>query len=252
VVRIERVSVPELSRRVRIAWVSDLHLGRRTGIRTVRAVVLGVRRAAPDVIVIGGDSVDRTLGLHHLAVLVRALARVAPVWALPGNHDVSFGVTRIATTVRANGGAWLPGVVASVTGGAVSLIAGEAEVAGGPPAGVVVTCLHAPAAAARWRGRSRLAIAGHLHGGQIVLAEAFGRSWPCAFFFRWCGPRFELSGGTTLIVGAGAGDMLPVRWRCPREIVCVDLVPARESRDNRAIHPVFMPPSSTLHPAEAG
>lgn len=226
-VRTETVRVAGLARVVRIAWISDLHLVRRSSVLTARSVLLAVRRLQPDVIVLGGDLVDGEIGLGQLARLVRGLTRVAPVWALPGNHDERFGAARVAATVRAAGGAWLPGVVATVAGGAVSLASGEGGPEGTLPSGVVVACLHAPARAARWRGRARLVLAGHLHGGQLVLAEALGRLWPCAFFFRWCGARFELAPATTLVVGCGAGDLLPIRWRCPREIVCVELVPAR-------------------------
>jgi predicted MPP superfamily phosphohydrolase len=72
-------------------------------------------------------------------------------------------------------------------------------------------------------------LAGHLHGGQIVFAEAGGKSWPCALCYRWCGPRFEIAHGTTVLVGRGAGDLLPLRWNCPRELLCVDLEPMSEN-----------------------
>ncbi len=221
-VRIERIAIDGLAQRVRIAWVSDLHLGRRSALLTVRAIVGAVRRLQPDVVVLGGDLVDAERGLGQLARLVRAMKRVAPVWALPGNHDDWFGASRVAATVRAEGGAWLPGVSAPLAGGTVTLVTDEIPAA----RGTIVACLHAPAQAARWRGRARLVLAGHLHGGQFVLAQVFGRDWPAAFFFRWCGPRFALGPGATLLVSRGVGDLLPVRWRCPREIVCADLEPA--------------------------
>lgn len=224
-VRRERMPVADLANPVRIAWVSDLHLGRRSAIRTVRAVTVAVRALRPDVIVLGGDLVDREGGLAQLARLVRVLRRVAPVWALPGNHDAWFGAQRVAVTVRASGGGWLPGVTAVVDGGPVTLVA---DVSGAVP-GICVGCVHAPAEAAQWRGHARLVLAGHLHGGQVVAARRFGRDWPAALFFRWCGPRFELGGDTTLLVSRGVGDTLPVRWRCPREIICADLVPAERA-----------------------
>ncbi len=228
--RIERIAVRGVTRRTRVAWVSDLHLVRRGTIATVRAVLVAVRELRPDVIVLGGDLVDGTAGLGQLARLIRALTRVAPVWALPGNHDERFGIGRVAATVRAAGGAWLPGVSAPIADGEIHLVAGErGPEATLPSRGVVIACLHAPAHAMRWKGTARVVLAGHLHGGQFVAARAFGRFWPCAFFYRWCGPRFEFPAETTLIVGCGAGDLLPVRWRCPREVVAVDLVPAGDN-----------------------
>lgn len=226
--RIECVPVAGLERPTRIAWISDLHLVRRETIATVQATIVAVRALRPDVIVLGGDLVDGDPGLEQLAQLIRALTSVAPVWALPGNHDERFGTPRVAATVRAAGGAWLPGVVAPLAGGAVWLAAGENGPEQPLPAGVVIACLHAPARARRWQGRARLVLAGHLHGGQFIFAKAFGRFWPCAFFFRWSGPRFELAQETTVIVGSGAGDLMPIRWQCQREIVAVDLVPAND------------------------
>jgi predicted MPP superfamily phosphohydrolase len=221
-VRSERIPVVGLSRSVRIAWISDLHLGRRSAQRTVRRVVVASRTLHPDAIVLGGDLVDGERGLRQLAGLVRALRRIAPVWALPGNHDEWFDRGRVAATVRGAGGGWLPGVAATVADTAVTLVTSETT----RVSGIVVACLHAPSAARQWRGRARLLLAGHLHGGQVVLAKHFGRDWPGAFFFRWCGPRFELSEDSTLLVSRGVGDTLPIRWRCPREVICADLVPA--------------------------
>ena len=163
---------------------------------------------------------------------MRGLSRVAPVYALPGNHDEAFGVSRVAAAVRAAGGTWLELGATVVANGTVSLVTGEFEGFRTIPPTVIVACLHDPATAEAWDGRAHAILAGHLHGGQIMLAEARGRSWPCALRYRWCGPRFRLPFGTELIVGRGAGDLVPVRWRCPREVLCVDLVP--DSREPRA------------------
>lgn len=59
-----------------------------------------------------------------------------------------------------------------------------------------------PAGCRARRAGFDLVLAGHLHGGQLV--------------------RFEL-GPTTLIVSRGAGDSLPLRWRCPREVVLCEI-----------------------------
>lgn len=225
--RWETVTVAGLTRRLRVAWVSDVHLWRRGTIRTVRAVILAVREARPDVVVLGGDLVDAKMGLRQLELLVRALIRVAPLWALPGNHDESFGVGRVEAAVRRAGGSWLPDGPAHVAGGEVRLMTGDAQRWMSRVGGFIVACVHNPATARAWDGAASVVLAGHLHGGQIVLMESGGRAWPCALVYRWCGPRFELPLGTTLLVGRGAGDQLPVRWCCPREVLCVDLVPGK-------------------------
>jgi predicted MPP superfamily phosphohydrolase len=48
------------------------------------------------------------------------------------------------------------------------------------------------------------------------------RLYPGAWFSRWTGLRFEL-GATTLLVSRGVADTLPVRFRCPREVLLCEL-----------------------------
>jgi hypothetical protein len=51
-----------------------------------------------------------------------------------------------------------------------------------------------------------------------VLATRRGRLYPAAWFYRWHGLRFA-EGGAVLLVSRGAGDTLPVRFNCPREVI---------------------------------
>lgn len=232
--RRERVVVPQIRRPLRIAWVSDLHLGRRSAVRTIRAVLLSVRSARPDVIVLGGDLVDRASGLKQLAVLVRGLGRIGPVCALPGNHDVRFDEAGVRRTVVSNGGRWLPDGPLCFDDERVRLCFERPEANDDGADDARVACVHDPADAKKWRGNARVVLAGHLHGGQAVVANARGRWWPGAAFYRWCGPRFDLGNNTTLLVGRGVADTLPMRWRCPREIVCCELMP-RATPDAAAV-----------------
>lgn len=68
-----------------------------------------------------------------------------------------------------------------------------------------------------------LILAGHLHGGQWVLwRDKNGVGWPPALFYPWCGDRWDLQQGQ-LIVSRGMGDTLPLRIRCAREMVVIDI-----------------------------
>src|SRR5205807_2464298 len=85
-----------------------------------------------------------------------------------------------------------------------------------------VLCLHDPAGFAdpTIAGAYDLVLAGHLHGGQFVLFERRSRLYPGAWINRFTGLRFEGNTGlATLIVSRGAGDTLPTRWNCPREVI---------------------------------
>lgn len=81
----------------RIAFVTDLHLDERQGVsdKALMALVEGVAIAKPHLILLGGDycghqvpHLSTPIERNWLCGLVCALADVAPVVAIRGNHDV--------------------------------------------------------------------------------------------------------------------------------------------------------------------
>jgi predicted MPP superfamily phosphohydrolase len=171
----------------------------------------------PDLILLGGDLVDNLKALPCLASCIRALSELAPVHAVPGNHDLRAGVEKIRATVLAAGGHWLPDkpienpLPIDGTLGRASL---------GFPR---VLCTHIPSVfpAARVAGY-RLVLAGHLHGGQCVLATRAGRLYPAAWIHRWHGLSFA-EGLSVMFVSRGAGDTFPLRINCPREVILCEV-----------------------------
>jgi predicted MPP superfamily phosphohydrolase len=202
-----------LARPLRVLYASDLHLGRRWTRAVPEQLVRAVRDAAPDQILLGGDLADNSQGLPALRECVRDLVGVAPVHAVPGNHDGRAGLAEVRAAVEAGGGHWLanrPIERPVRIDGRIDPVA---------HAGLRVLCTHHPgefpaAAAAGYR----LVLAGHLHGGQCVLTTRQGRLYPAAWIYRWHGLRF-VEGGAVLLVSRGAGDTLPVRFNCPREVI---------------------------------
>jgi predicted MPP superfamily phosphohydrolase len=202
-----------LGQPLRVLYASDLHLGRRWTRAVAGQLVRAAREAAPDLILLGGDLADNGRGLPALRRCVRDLTAVAPVAAVPGNHDERAGLAGVRAAVEAGGGRWLPD----------RPIEGPLRIDGRiGPAGAVgprLLCTHHPgdfpAAAAAGYG---LVLAGHLHGGQCVLATRQGRLYPAAWVYRWHGLRFDAP-GAVLLVSRGAGDTLPVRFNCPREVI---------------------------------
>jgi predicted MPP superfamily phosphohydrolase len=92
-----------------------------------------------------------------------------------------------------------------------------------------VVLLHSPDAirAGELEGvRNSVLLAGHLHGGQIVIwRDRHGRPQPAGALYE----RIEDSSminGVPLIVSRGLGETLPVRIGAPREIVIVDFFSA--------------------------
>ena len=77
---------------LRIALVSDLHIGSTVGRKWTARIVDAVNRAAPDIICLAGDifdgNVDTTPDLEGVAEELRRLSAPLGVFACQGNHDV--------------------------------------------------------------------------------------------------------------------------------------------------------------------
>jgi uncharacterized protein len=198
---------------LRLLYISDLHLSRRTD-HIAAQVVDAAHRAPPDIILLGGDLVDSRNGLPLLADCLCALP--ASIYAVPGNHDEMVGVDRVRACVESAGACWLDSPLPLAPGLTLS---GRCE----PGSGFSILCAHDPAVfpQAKAAGFS-LILAGHLHGCQAVFAERSGRWYPGAWFYRWNGARFT-DGGSTMLVSRGVHDTLPIRWNCPREVILCSL-----------------------------
>jgi predicted MPP superfamily phosphohydrolase len=222
-VRRERLHVDRAGEGASLLYASDLHLGRDDHARAAELAELCARHR-PDAVLLGGDLVDAPRGHELLAALVEDLARVAPVLAVPGNHDHFWGVSRVEEAVEAGGGVWVERAVVRIPtrGGAIA-IAGRAQALAVADGCARVLCGHDPAVLDEPATLAAdLVLAGHLHGGQVVLAERAERLFPGALFYRYCGLRF-VRGATTMLVSRGAHDTIPLRFRCPREVLLVEL-----------------------------
>src|SRR5262249_37135522 len=97
-----------LARPLRVLYASDLHLG-RWWTRAVPGQRGGAGRGAvPALPLLGGALGDTRRGLPALRGCVRDLVGVAPVHAVPGNHDERAGLAAVRAAVEAGGGHWLP------------------------------------------------------------------------------------------------------------------------------------------------
>lgn len=206
----------------RLLFASDLHLLRsRAHLASGLAAIAQAERV--DAVLLGGDLVDRDDALPVLVAAVRALARSAPVFAVPGNHDARRGLAAVRAAVQEGGGHWLPQhdvVLRAVLRRDLHLHATAAPLADGA---LHVLVGHHPAAAAAGLSHGHdVAFAGHLHGGQCVWWQRGTRLFPGAWFSPWTGLRFQL-GSSTLLVSRGVADTLPVRFRCPREVLLCEL-----------------------------
>jgi uncharacterized protein len=203
----------------RLLYVSDVHLRKGRSDLLCGQVLDSITRCSPDVVLLGGDLVDHRCELIKLSELVRKIQDVAQVLAIGGNHDRRIGINRVRAAVMHGGGQWIDHDSARLTHRGRLLVISGHRAAAPVDGDVRVLCAHNPRI---WK-RSRhagydLVLAGHLHGCQLVAWEYRGRLFPGAFFYPYCFLN-DRYGSTRLVVSRGVSDLLPIRWKCPREVV---------------------------------
>ncbi len=216
-VRHERI-IWHLRHPLRLLYASDLHLGHWWTARVAEHLVLLARQTSPDLILLGGDLVDSADALEPLCAMLRTLTAIAPVHAIAGNHDHRAGLAAVRDTVRRAGAHWLP------DGPLTKPVIIDAELSPASSLAPRILCAHAPSVfPAAVDAGYRLVLAGHLHGGQCVLATRRGQQYPAAWFHRWHGLRFR-HGDADLLVSRGMADTFPFRFNCPREVLLCEIV----------------------------
>lgn len=167
---------------LRIAQLSDIHVGPRTSPEIIRRAIAEANRFAPDLVVLTGDFVSRRRSeVEGMRAQLGGIA--APTVAVLGNHDVWVDPRGAAAALRAHGyevleNAWtrvqLRGAPFTVVGvgdhltGREDVRAATRGLRGGTAPLVLA---HGPKTADKLRalGRPLLCLSGHTHGGQINL-----------------------------------------------------------------------------------
>lgn len=200
-------------------YVSDIHLRRKRSDSLCRQVIECARSCETDALLLGGDLVDEPTELGSLQDLVGRLCEVAPVLAVGGNHDRALGMDRVCQAVVRGGGQWIHETTAEIDHGDRVIGISGPSAATMPDGDVRILCAHNPRIwkTARQRGYD-LVLAGHLHGCQFVAYEFRDRLFPGAIFYPYCYLSHQ-SGSSRLVVSRGVSDLVPIRWRCPREVV---------------------------------
>ncbi|HEX9306603.1 MAG TPA: metallophosphoesterase [Anaeromyxobacter sp.] len=167
---------------LRVAQLSDIHVGPRTSPEVIRGAIEEANAFAPDLVVLTGDYVSRRRS--EIAGMREQLGGLAaPTVAVLGNHDVWVDPRGAAAALRGHGyevleNAWtrvtLRGAPLTVVGIGDQLT-GRADVAaavrglgkGAPP----LVLAHGPRTANRLAALDRplVCLSGHTHGGQINL-----------------------------------------------------------------------------------
>jgi len=225
----------------RIVHLSDTHVGRFTGGPLLDRMADAINGMDADLVAVTGDVIDQSIGdlPEATAMLTRLTARHG-VYVCEGNHDLFEGRDKFESGVRGAGLNLLlnSGTIIESRGHRIELLGLRWGVPGGgrgaaleenmaaiaavrdPRADVSILMAHHPHAfdLAQTAGIA-LTLAGHTHGGQLMLFPGFGVG---SMIFKYCSGLYRAA-GAALVVSNGAGNWMPLRINAPAEIVEVTL-----------------------------
>lgn len=218
---------------LRIAHVSDFHLGDLMPLERAMEVVEQIAALEPDLVACTGDVVD----LHHEGSrpLLEALAQInAPLgsFLVLGNHDELDDGDALAESAADAGLIVLRNEAVSIAHNGEHLIVGGVSWAKSGQLCkryVDVTCddsthlllSHNPRSFRRAAELGiPLTLAGHTHGGQIARKKQQRHN--LAFGHRHSSGLYEVN-GSRLYVTRGVGAWFPLRVNCPAEIAMITM-----------------------------
>jgi len=234
-VRVLTAKLPASTPRLRIAQISDVHLGLMVRHRKAAAIAELVRKASPDLFVSTGDLVDARI--NHLDGLTEIFREIRPPlgkYAVTGNHEFFAGIDQSLDYTRRAGFTVLRGE--AVTVGNLLRIAGvddpmgrafgqasgppEEDLLGGKPSPLFTILLkHRPIPDGRARRLYDLQLSGHTHYGQIFPFRFFVRIW-----YPLLSGLYDPGNGGALYTSRGTGTWgPPMRFLSPPEVTIIDI-----------------------------
>jgi len=243
-VRLEKIivrsaKIPPSVGRIRIAQISDLHVGMMMQGERLKKIMARVKACEPDILVSTGDLVDgQGDSLFDAYPFFNEYSPRLGKFAVTGNHEFYAGLTRALDFTQRAGFAVLRGE--GRTAGGLINIAGfdDVVVSGGKPEtddsfGKVLNGLpadkftlllyHRPVIAKNSLGAFDLQLSGHTHKGQI-----FPFSLVTGLIFPMQAGYFNLPHHAALYVSRGTGTWgPPIRFLAPPEITVFDLMPEK-------------------------
>ena len=217
-----------------IAQVSDLHLGRFTRGPILERIVRAANDLDAGLVVITGDLINFALRDLPAGIdLVRGLRGRHGVFLCEGNHDLIEDGPEFRRRVLHADLPFLRGeaVPLPIAGAKLQLLGlpwthGDAEhtraIAALEPVrradAFPLLLAHHPHVFDSAKGYP-LTLAGHTHGGQLMLNEQLG--FGPAFFRYWSG--LYRRGDRSLVVSNGVGNWFPIRLAAPAEILHLTL-----------------------------
>jgi predicted MPP superfamily phosphohydrolase len=224
---------------LRVAFVSDIHLGSFVSRDRVRATVDRVNALHPDLIVLGGDYIYRKQSASDLQSVFDELARLsAPlgVYGVLGNHDHAVLEVNVRPVMTAAGiqelyddGVWLRRDDARLRLSGLSGIAEDRQTVtrsldGATAEDFVLLVDHSPDVAETLGGAPvDLLLAGHTHGGQVTVFGLWAPFVPSRYGQKYRA-GLVTDGPVPVFVSTGVGTIVaPLRFFARPEVVLLTL-----------------------------
>lgn len=253
-IRVERVvletrKLPADVSSIKIAQISDVHLGLLVREKRLERIVDKIRKENPDLLVSTGDLVDGQM--DHLDGISQLLEQLKPPlgkFAVTGNHELYAGLPqaleftqKCGFTVLRNEGTTVGNLinVVGVDDEALGTGTDEAAVLSMSGNGLFTIFLrHRPVLKRENSGLFDLQLSGHTHRGQI-----FPFRYAVGFQYPLQDGLYQMPDGSALYTSRGSGTWgPPIRVLSPPEVTIIELMGA---------HPAQSAPCGTKTPPAA-
>jgi uncharacterized protein len=235
-IEVERVEIktdklPQGMQRLKIAQISDIHLGIINGKRRLEEIVNLIRAEQPDLLAATGDLVDGDMAQNgEIHELLNQVQPPMGKYAVTGNHEFYAGLPQALETIERSGFRVLRGEGVVITGvlnvvgiddPTVRPATDETSLLASSRNGLFTLFLkHRPEVPKESLGLFDLQLSGHTHRGQI---------FPFRFFTGMVYPMqnglHDLAGGSRLYTSRGSGTWgPPIRVLSPPEVTIIELV----------------------------
>ncbi|MGD0230534.1 MAG: metallophosphoesterase [Syntrophorhabdales bacterium] len=227
--------IPERMSPLRIAQISDVHLGLVVGRGRLGRIMDRVREANPDILVSTGDLVDGQMNdMDGVADVLKAFTPRYGKFAITGNHEFYAGLGQALAFTRAAGFHVLRGE-AVIVQDAINIVgvddpagpgygsssAGEQTILSAASNGKFTLFLkHRPAVDRKSARLFDLQFSGHVHDGQIFPFRLITR-----LFYPLVEGYYAFPPHAALYVNRGSGTWgPPIRFLSPPEVTVIDIV----------------------------
>ena len=235
---IRTARIPARVSPLRIAQISDVHIGLIVRHDRVRRIIEQVKKTDPHLFVSTGDLVDGEINsLQGLAEILQEVNPRYGKFAITGNHEFYAGIEQAQAFTKRAGFTMLRGeritvddfltIVGVDDPAGPGMLKGESELekkllAEAATGRFTLLLKHRPDVEQTNLGRFDLQLSGHLHRGQI---------FPFRFIVQLFYPRFagfyRLADNCSLYVSGGSGTWgPPIRFIAPPEVTLIELVHA--------------------------